>query len=175
MTSGAHTIDENANLKAQIDSEGPGLSFGYFEILLACIVIEIIASFWENSLLLGKFDLFWPPVTSILTSSKNDPYVFCSTLHGLSNAVYRFSMRCVVLEISGGGAEINPPPAGSRLVQTPAGARVNPGPQLWGGGGNPRWLFLAACHTVWGGADFLNSCISVLQIDGKIQASMAFG
>ena len=63
-------------------------------------------------------------MTSILTSSKNDPYVFCSTLHGLSNAVYRFSMRCVVLEISrGGGAEINPP-AGSRLAQTPAGARV---------------------------------------------------
>ena len=125
MTSGAHTIDGNANRKAQIDSEGPGLSFGYFEILLACIVIEIIASFWENSLLFGKFDLFWPPVTSILTSSKNDPYVFCSTLHGLSNAVYRFSMRCVVLEISGGGgAEINPPPAGSRLAQTPAGARV---------------------------------------------------
>ena len=64
-------------------------------------------------------------MTSILTSSKNDPNVFCSTLHGLSNAVYRFSMRCVVLEISGGGAEINPPPpAGSRLAQTPAGARV---------------------------------------------------
>ena len=110
MTSGAHTIDENANLKAQIDSEGPGLSFGYFEILLACIVIEIIASFWENSLLFGKFDLFWPPVTSILTSSKNDPYVFCSTLHGLSNAIYRFSMRCVVLEISGGGGWNQPPP-----------------------------------------------------------------
>ena len=34
-------------------------------------------------------------------------------------------MRCVVLEISRGGAEINPPPAGSRLAQTPAGARVN--------------------------------------------------
>ena len=125
MASGAHTIDGNANRKAQIDSEGPGLSFGYFEILLACIVIEIIASFWENSLLFGKFDLFWPPVTSILTSSKNDPYVFCSTLHGLSNAVYRFSMRCVVLEISGGGGGWNqPPPAGSRLAQTPAGARV---------------------------------------------------
>ena len=45
MTSGAHTIDGNANRKAQIDSEGPGLSFGYFEILLACIVIEIIGKF----------------------------------------------------------------------------------------------------------------------------------
>ena len=49
-------------------------------------------------------------MTSILTSSKNDPYVFCSTLHGLSNAVYRFSMRCVVLEISGGGLKSTPPP-----------------------------------------------------------------
>ena len=62
-------------------------------------------------------------MTSILTSSKNDPYVFCSTLHGLSNAVYRFSMRCVVLKISGGGLK-STPPAGSRLAQTPAGARV---------------------------------------------------
>ena len=62
-------------------------------------------------------------MTSILTSSKNDPHVFCRTWHGLSSAVYRISMRCVVLEISR-GVEINPP-AGSRLAQTPAGARVN--------------------------------------------------
>ena len=52
---------------------------------------------------------------------------FCSTLHGLSNAVYRFSMRCVVLEISGGGLK-STPPAGSRLAQTPAGARVKTAP-----------------------------------------------
>ena len=45
MTSGAHTIDWTANPKAQVDSEGPGLSFGYFEILLGCILIEIIGSF----------------------------------------------------------------------------------------------------------------------------------
>ena len=151
MTSGAHTIDWNVNLKAQIDSECPGLSFGYFEILLACIVIEIIASFWENSLLFGKFDLFWPPVTSILTSSKNDPYVFCSTLHGLSNAVYRFSMRCVVLEISGGGGwNQPPPPAGSRLAQTPASARVNdpqPTYQIWTQSAKP---FLRYRSAVWG-------------------------
>ena len=75
-------------------------------------------------------------MTSILTSSKNDPYVFCSTLHGLSNAVYRFSMRCVVLEISG-GAEINPPPAGSRLAQTSAGARVKIGFEA-----GSRWLIV---------------------------------
>ena len=46
-------------------------------------------------------------MTSILTSSKNDPYIFCSTLHGLSNAVYRFLMRCIVLELSR-GVEITP-------------------------------------------------------------------
>ena len=62
-------------------------------------------------------------MTSILTLSKNDPHVFCRTWHGLSNVVYRFSMRRVVLEISR-GVEINPP-AGSRLAQTPADARVN--------------------------------------------------
>ena len=45
MTSGTHTIDRTAYLKVRIDSQGPGLSFGYFEILLACIVLEIIASF----------------------------------------------------------------------------------------------------------------------------------
>ena len=50
-----------------------------------------------------------------MTSSKNDPNVFCSTLHGVSNAVYRFSMRCVVLEILRGGG-LKSPPAGSRLA-----------------------------------------------------------
>ena len=65
-------------------------------------------------------------VTSILTSSKMIHMFFCSTWHGISNAVYRFSMCCVVLDIlrGGGGGEINPP-AGARLAQTPAGARVN--------------------------------------------------
>ena len=82
-----HTIDRTAYLKVRIDSQGPWLSFGYFEILVACIVLEIFATFWENSPIWGKFDLFWPPVTSILTSSKNDPYISCSTWYGLSNAV----------------------------------------------------------------------------------------
>ena len=34
------------NLRAQIDSGDPGLSFGYLIILLASIVIEIIAIFF---------------------------------------------------------------------------------------------------------------------------------
>ena len=42
--------------------------------------------------------------------------------HPVFNAVYRFSMQYVVLEISRGLK--SPPPPGSRLAQTPAGARV---------------------------------------------------
>ena len=47
-----------ANLRIQIDSGDPGLSFGYLTILLASIVIEIIATFCENSPILRKLDLF---------------------------------------------------------------------------------------------------------------------
>ena len=61
MTYDAHTIDRTANLKEQVDSYCLGLSFGYFEIWLACTVIEIIAGFWENSPIWGKFDPFLTP------------------------------------------------------------------------------------------------------------------
>ena len=54
MTSGAHTVDLTANLKTQVDNAGPWLSFGYFEILVACIICEIITSFWENNSILRK-------------------------------------------------------------------------------------------------------------------------
>ena len=55
-----YSIRVTANLRAQIDSGDPGLSFGYLTILLASIVIEIIAFFCENNPILRKFDLFAP-------------------------------------------------------------------------------------------------------------------
>ena len=58
VTSRAYSIRLNANLRAQIDSGDPGLSFGYLTNLLASIVIEIIAIFCESSPILRKFDLF---------------------------------------------------------------------------------------------------------------------
>ena len=61
------SIRLTANLRAQIDSGDPGLSFGCLTILLARIVIEIIAIYRENSPILIKFNLFLPPVTSNLT------------------------------------------------------------------------------------------------------------
>ena len=58
VTSHTYSIWLTANLRAQIDSGDPGLSFGYLTILLASIVIEIIVIFCQNSPILRKFDLF---------------------------------------------------------------------------------------------------------------------
>ena len=58
VTSRTYSIRLTADLRAQIDSWYPGISFGCLTILLASIVIEIIAIFFENSPILRKFDLF---------------------------------------------------------------------------------------------------------------------
>ena len=58
VTSRIYSIRLTANLRAQIDSGDPGLSFGCHMILLTSIVVEIIAIFCENSPILRKFDLF---------------------------------------------------------------------------------------------------------------------
>ena len=60
VTSRTYSIRLTANLRAQIDSGDPGLSFGCLTILLASIFIEIIVFFCENSPILIKFDLFDP-------------------------------------------------------------------------------------------------------------------
>ena len=54
----------------QIDSGDPELSFGYLTTLLASIVVEIIAIFCENSPILRKFDIFWPPWPQIWPDQK---------------------------------------------------------------------------------------------------------
>ena len=97
------------DLRVQIASGDPVLSFGYLTILLASIVLEIIAIFCENSPILRKFDIFWPPVTSNVTWSKNDLSMFCRICRGLSNTVYRFSLSFLVFEFSGGRASAPPP------------------------------------------------------------------
>ena len=58
VTSSTYSIRLTANLRTQKDSGDPGLSVGYLTILLASIVIEIIAIFYENNPILRKFDLF---------------------------------------------------------------------------------------------------------------------
>ena len=54
VTYRTYSIKLTANLRAQIDSGDPGLSFGCLTILLASIVIEIIAIFCENSPIFEK-------------------------------------------------------------------------------------------------------------------------
>ena len=58
VTSPTYSIRLTANRRAQIDSGDPGLSFGYLTILPACIVIEKIAIFCENSPILRQINLF---------------------------------------------------------------------------------------------------------------------
>ena len=58
VTSRTYSTRLIANLRAQIDSGDPELSFGYRTILLASIVIEIIAIFCKNISILRKFDIF---------------------------------------------------------------------------------------------------------------------
>ena len=60
VTSPTYSIRLTANLRAQIVSGDPGLSFGCLTILLGSIGIEIIAIFCENSPILRKFDFFAP-------------------------------------------------------------------------------------------------------------------
>ena len=72
-----------------------------------------------------KILCFWTLGTSILTSEKNYPNVFCSAFPNLPNAVFRFSLTCVVFEIVGRGAEINPPPGRWCSAETTGCARVN--------------------------------------------------
>ena len=60
VTFRTYSIRLIANLRAQIDSGDPGLSFDYLTILLASIVIEIIAIFCENNPILRKFDFLNP-------------------------------------------------------------------------------------------------------------------
>ena len=72
----------------------------------------------------AKFCPWWPLVTSILISEKNYPNVFCSTFPNLPNAVFRFSLTCVVFEIVGGGGN-QPPPGRWCSAETTGCARVN--------------------------------------------------
>ena len=60
VTSRTYSIRLTDNLRTQIDSGDPGLSFDCLAMLPASIVIEIIAMFCENSPILRKFDLLTP-------------------------------------------------------------------------------------------------------------------
>ena len=69
---------------------------------------------------------FLTPVTSFLTWPKNDLSKNCRACPPVSNAVYRLSLACCVFEISGeGGGRLFASSVGTKVAQTPVGARVN--------------------------------------------------
>ena len=77
------------------------------------------------------FCLRWPLVTLFFTWHKNDLIISSRSCLALYNAVCRLSLRCLVFEISGGVSD-TPPPVGTKVSQTPVGARVNPMGKRWG-------------------------------------------
>ena len=79
--------------------------------------LKKIATFW----------VWWPLLTSFLTWPKNDRSISCRSHLNLSNAVYCLSLRCAVLEISGGC--FHPPAVRVRL--RPAAVRVLNQPLTW--------------------------------------------
>ena len=109
MTFRTYSIRLTANLRAQIDSGDPGLSFGCLTILLASTVIEILGDFLRKY---PDFEKIWPfllPVTSKLTWSKDYLSIFCRTCHDLSNTVYCLSLSFLSFRVIW-GAVIRPPP-----------------------------------------------------------------
>ena len=67
----------------------------------------------RDSRKLRTFILWWPLVTSFLTSPKNDWNTFVMVLDELSNAVFRLSLRC-------SGVELDGPPARCVTMGAPA-------------------------------------------------------
>ena len=67
---------------------------------------------------------FVTPVTSFFTWHENDLSKNCKARPSVSNAVYRLSLACFVLYIYGGRL-FAPSPVGTKVAQTPVGARVN--------------------------------------------------
>ena len=84
-----------------------------------------------------NFDPWWP---QFWPEPKNDRNDFEMIFRELSNAVFRFVLRCAGAEIDGGGVQTPPPPSRWWKIQRPSRARVNLRP----GGGHfgPPWVFL---------------------------------
>ena len=69
-----------------------------------------------------NFDPWWP---QFWPEPKNDRNDFEMIFRELSNAVFRFVLRCAGAEIDGGGCSNTPPPSRSWKIQRPSRARDN--------------------------------------------------
>ena len=68
----------------------PGLSDAFCRSVLSSMVFEILMISWQNTLTFGKFDLWWPLVTSILIWEKQYQGSFERTLDELSSVFFSF-------------------------------------------------------------------------------------
>ena len=74
-----------------------------------------------------KFDPWWP---QFWPEPKNDRNDFEMIFRELSNAVFRFVLRCAGAEIDGGGVQ-TPPPAGGGKSRGPAGRGLKNDVYFW--------------------------------------------
>ena len=123
VTTRTYSIKLIANLRAQIDSGDPGLSFGYLTILLASIVIEIIAIFCENSpILRKKIELFFTPCDLKFDLIKKRPKYFLelATAYPTPFTACRYLSKFSSTLGGGRGGHPPPPPAVRRWLRPPA-------------------------------------------------------
>ena len=93
-----------------------------------------------------NFDPWWP---QFWPEPKNDRNDFEMIFRELSNAAFRFVLRCAGAEIEGGGVQ-TPPPSRSWKIQRPSRARVNL--RLAGGGVKRPHVFRRVITPIWRGA-----------------------
>ena len=98
-----------------------------------------MAHFRKKSWFFVKFDLWWPIVTSILTLAKNWPNTFVFISYELSNALFRFSLRCLGAELVGCFQTIPPPPACRGKSRQPVGRGLNTGHMQGRSQGGGHW------------------------------------
>ena len=94
------------------DRKFHGLSNTFFGFSLPIIVLELMKVFWSHVSLLEKQKIFvfLDPGDLNFDFREKLSECFCSAFPNLPNAVFRFSLTCVVFEIVGGGGGNQPPP-----------------------------------------------------------------
>ena len=94
--------------------------------VISIMVSEILTIIWRYTRILGKFDLWWPLVTSILTLKKMTQIVSKEVWTSYRTLFFFFSLPCLRARLVGWGFWSPPRTKPSHLE--PARNRVNPRP-----------------------------------------------
>ena len=125
MTSGSQTVDLRSNLRTHSGKTCKRAIEWFLPHPPSPYSSRATASFVGKCRTQWDYGEIWPLVNSrdviFDLSEKNDRRTFGRPFSKLSNAACRFSLRCLVFEISGGGG--HPPPVGAKLAQPHSSVR----------------------------------------------------